>query len=344
MLELEARTRLGALAAGRGPACRRGPDAWRSWGRRARARPRCCGSSPACFGHRAGASCAVGRSGSTPGSGVDLPARAAAGGLPVPGLRAVPQPQRVAQRRLRHRWAARARSGAHRAVGLLERFGMDQPRGGRARAACRAASASAWRWPARSPATRWRCCWTSRSRRSTRARAPAPSASWSRCSGAAGVPALLVTHDFEEAALLADRVAVMDSGRVVQSGHGRGAGGGARLGVRRRPHRRGRAHRHGPSGRARPDRHRARRRRNGGQHRHGRRARRRDRPPVGDQPAAVVATRRRARPRTGCPPRSPRSRRWATRSAWGCWRRSRCSRRSRAWPPPGSIWLPEPPR
>jgi molybdate transport system ATP-binding protein len=34
----------------------------------------------------------------------------------------------------------------------------------------------------------------------------------------ARVPALLVTHDFAEAALLGDRVAVMDGGRVVQAG------------------------------------------------------------------------------------------------------------------------------
>jgi molybdate transport system ATP-binding protein len=34
----------------------------------------------------------------------------------------------------------------------------------------------------------------------------------------AGVPALLVTHDFGEAALLGDRVAVIDAGRVVQEG------------------------------------------------------------------------------------------------------------------------------
>jgi molybdate transport system ATP-binding protein len=35
---------------------------------------------------------------------------------------------------------------------------------------------------------------------------------------AAGVPALLVTHDFQEAALLGDRVGVMDGGRIVQTG------------------------------------------------------------------------------------------------------------------------------
>src|SRR5207244_677168 len=34
----------------------------------------------------------------------------------------------------------------------------------------------------------------------------------------AGVPAVLVTHDFEDAALLADEVAVIDRGRVVQRG------------------------------------------------------------------------------------------------------------------------------
>jgi ABC-type sulfate/molybdate transport systems ATPase subunit len=37
----------------------------------------------------------------------------------------------------------------------------------------------------------------------------------------AGVPALLVTHDFGEAALLGDRVAVIDAGRIVQQGTAR---------------------------------------------------------------------------------------------------------------------------
>jgi molybdate transport system ATP-binding protein len=38
---------------------------------------------------------------------------------------------------------------------------------------------------------------------------------------AAAVPALLVTHDFGEAALLGDRVAVLDAGRIVQEGSAR---------------------------------------------------------------------------------------------------------------------------
>jgi len=38
----------------------------------------------------------------------------------------------------------------------------------------------------------------------------------------AGVPVLLVTHDFAEAALLGDRVAVMDGGRVLQEGSASG--------------------------------------------------------------------------------------------------------------------------
>ena len=37
----------------------------------------------------------------------------------------------------------------------------------------------------------------------------------------AGVPALLVTHDFGEAALLGDRVAILDAGRIVQEGSAR---------------------------------------------------------------------------------------------------------------------------
>ena len=43
-------------------------------------------------------------------------------------------------------------------------------------------------------------------------------ASWPRRSSAAGVPTLLVTHDYEEAATLADEIGVIDGGRIVQRG------------------------------------------------------------------------------------------------------------------------------
>ena len=88
----------------------------------------------------------------------------------------------------------------------------------RGRGRCRAASASAWRWRGRSRAARGRCCSTSRCRRSTPARAPPRAASWAACCARRACPALLVTHDFTEAALLGDEVAVVDGGRIVQRG------------------------------------------------------------------------------------------------------------------------------
>ena len=62
----------------------------------------------------------------------------------------------------------------------------------------------------------------------------------------AGVPALLVTHDFTEAALLGDRVGVIDGGRVIQEGTAAELAAVAGIGVRGRLHRRRRAHRHRP--------------------------------------------------------------------------------------------------
>ncbi|MEJ7717610.1 MAG: ATP-binding cassette domain-containing protein [Thermoleophilaceae bacterium] len=60
-----------------------------------------------------------------------------------------------------------------------------------------------------------------------------------------GVPALLVTHDFVEAALLGDRVARDRRRSADPAGNGRGAGRLAGLGVRGRLHRCGGADRHG---------------------------------------------------------------------------------------------------
>ena len=96
--------------------------------------------------------------------------------LPVPGLRAVPAPERLAQRRLRAQ--ARYRGGERReradrgAQPLRRRGARRRP----ARASSRVASASGWRWRGRSPATRRCCCSTSRSRRSTRRTAAAAGA------------------------------------------------------------------------------------------------------------------------------------------------------------------------
>src|SRR3954454_4280111 len=104
---------------------------------------------------------------------------------------------------------------------------------------CRAASGSASPSPVRSPATRACSCWTSRWERSTRPRAARLRVLWGRDPMAAldpltrggvraelhdllrerGLPALLVTHDFEDAAALADRIGVVADGRLRQVGN-----------------------------------------------------------------------------------------------------------------------------
>ena len=80
-----------------------------------------------------------------------------------------------------------------------------------------AASSSGSRWPGRSRPTRRSCCSTSRSRRSTPRCAPAPAARWPARCARAGTTAVLVTHDQDEALSLADQVAVMRDGRLVQA-------------------------------------------------------------------------------------------------------------------------------
>ena len=190
-----------------------------------------------------------------------------------------------------------------RALELLERFGLARPR--------RRAPAHALRRraPARGAGARARararacCCSTSRCRRSTRAPAPAPRASSASVLREVEVPALLVTHDFAEAAQLGDRVGVIDAGRVVQEGTPTELAAAPALGVRRRLHGRHRAHRAAGARRGRADARGARRRRRGREHR------------PGQAPVAVsvypweIAHRagrraaRTARRRTGSPPR-----------------------------------------
>ena len=141
------------------------------------------------------------------------------------------------------RGVAARRSGGARALELLERFGIaaladERPRtlsgGERQRVAVARALA-------REPAAL--LLDEPLSALDTRSRAAA-----GRELGAVlaetGVPALLVTHDFTEAALLGDRVGVIDGGRIVQEGTAAELAAAPGVGVRRRLHRRGRAHRH----------------------------------------------------------------------------------------------------
>ena len=163
------------------------------------------------------------------------------------------------------------------------------------------------------------------------------------------VPALLVTHDFPEAALLGDRVGVIDAGRVVQEGSAGRAGGGSTHVVRGGLHRRRGAHRQRDPGSGRPHARGARRRRLGDEHRRGSRRRGGQRLPLGDRGApARPGGAQRARRRTASRPRSRRSPSSATVCAW-VWRRDSRSRprsrspprtgwscaRARAWSPPG---------
>ena len=82
-------------------------------------------------------------------------------------------------------------------------------------------------------------------------------------------PALLVTHDFAEAAQLGDRVGIIDKGRGRAAGHRQRTRRRAALRVRRRLHRRRRPDRHREQGHGRPHPRRARRRRHGDHHRDG---------------------------------------------------------------------------
>ena len=216
MLRVEARTRLGALRARRRRARRRPAAAWRSPGRRARARARCCGSRRGCCGPRTGGSCTATRSGSTRragatsrpelrGCGYVFQDYALFGHMQVwqnvaYGLRGMSRGER-----------------RRRADELLERFGIA------ALASARPATLSGGERQrvalarALAPAPRALLLDEPLSALDARTRASA-SRELAAVLREASVPALLVTHDFTEAAVLGDRVAVIDGGRIVQEG------------------------------------------------------------------------------------------------------------------------------
>ena len=137
-------------------------------------------------------------------------ARAALGRPRLPGLRAVPAPDASART---SRSAGRARVDE-----LLERLRHRAPRATSARARSPAASASASRSPARWRATRRCCCSTSRSSALDAHTRAAVRGELQDLLAELALPTLLVTHDFRDAAALADRVGVIVDGRLRQLG------------------------------------------------------------------------------------------------------------------------------
>ena len=119
---------------------------------------------------------------------------------------------------LRLRRTPARRRSPRRVEELLELVGPARLRGAQHHAACPAASGSGSRWPGRWPSSPGCCCSTSRCRRSTAALRERLAHDLRDILVAAGTTALLVTHDQEEAFAVADRMALMRAGRLVQSG------------------------------------------------------------------------------------------------------------------------------
>ena len=166
---------------------------------------------------RAAGSCSTAGSSPIRWDGRAGPAARPAYGAARPGPAALPAPDRAGQRRLRRaqpRHVPPARRGPGPRSGWTRSGSASSPTAGRrsSRAARRSGSRSRARWP---PSRRC-CCSTSRWRRST--------STWRRRMRQtlrrvlADRTAVVVTHDVLDALLLADRVVVLEAGRVVEQG------------------------------------------------------------------------------------------------------------------------------
>ncbi len=144
----------------------------------------------------------------------------------VPVVCAVSAPGHLGEHRLRTQ-ARRAAQGRDQAARRRDaRSGAARARSPSAsRTSSLAASSSGWRWRAAWPSGPSCCCSTSRWARWTRSCANRRSSNWSTSSSRSSVTCVMVTHDQEEAMTMANRIAVMSKGRVLQVGL---AGGGVR--------------------------------------------------------------------------------------------------------------------
>ena len=141
----------------------------------------------------------------------------------VPAIRAVPPHDGGEEHRLRAGGAPAADAPARGRDRAARRGAAGAGAAGRTRpaaipASSRADSASASRWPARSPSSRACCCSTSRSARWTPRCARSCATGCATSHDRTGITTVFVTHDQEEALELADLVAVMNQGNIEQIG------------------------------------------------------------------------------------------------------------------------------
>ena len=187
-------------------------SSWCCWDRRAAARPRPCAWSRASSSRPAG---------TVRLGGADvtlLPPWKRNAGMVFQSYALFPHLTRGAERRLRPR-DAQAAARRHRAP---RRGGAGAWCGSRAmaaacRASSRAASSSAWRWPARSPSGPTCCCSTSRSSNLDAKLRQEVRVEIRELQRQLGLTTVMVTHDQEEALTMADRLVVMNEGRCARS-------------------------------------------------------------------------------------------------------------------------------